>query len=125
MKNIFKYIWQLPQNIVGWIYYRYLLEKGKLMNIGSYNEVIIYTKDTPGGVSLGKYVFISPRASENTLKHEYGHTRQSLMLGPLYLVVIGLPSLMWALLHRRIAPRKSYYWFYTEHLADKLGKVKR
>lgn len=47
------------------------------------------------------------------------------LLGLLYLLVIGLPSLLWAWLHRYIAPDKSYYWFYTERWADLLGRVKR
>lgn len=43
----------------------------------------------------------------------------------LYLIVIGLPSLLWAWLGDSIAPGKSYYWFYTERWADRLGGVKR
>lgn len=30
--------------------------------------------------------------SNQLLVHEYGHTIQSLMLGPLYLAIIGIPS---------------------------------
>ena len=75
-------------------------------------------------MTLGNYIFISPRATENTIKHEYGHTRQSLYLGPLYLIIIGIPSILWAMTHRTIAPDKSYKWFYTEAWADKLGDVK-
>ena len=34
--------------------------------------------------------------------------------------MIGIPSILWAGLHNIIAPNKSYYWFYTESLANKL-----
>lgn len=39
--------------------------------------------------SCGEYVFCSTAS----LEHELGHTRQSRMLGPLYLIVVGLPSI--------------------------------
>lgn len=54
--------------------------------------------------------------------HEWGHTRQSLYLGPLYLLIIGLPSIIWAMIHTPNS-KKSYYFFYTERWADKLGGI--
>ena len=61
------------------------------------------------------------------IMHEYGHTLQSKMLGPLYLIVIGLPSLIWAWLYGPVIPwsKNGYYVFYTEKWAEKLGEVKR
>ena len=60
------------------------------------------------------------------LVHEYGHTIQSLMLGPLYLVVIGLPSALWlntpSFVRKRRQGRTSYYAFYTERWANRLGE---
>ena len=51
------------------------------------------------GVSLGKFIFVPKSAgkdpSEFLLNHEYGHTIQSLILGPLYLPLIGAPSFAW------------------------------
>lgn len=35
-------------------------------------------------MSLGKHIIVSQWAKENTIKHEYGHCRQSKMLGWLY-----------------------------------------
>ena len=55
-------------------------------------------------------------------EHEWGHTRWSLYLGPLYLLIIGLPSIIWAMIHTPYSKR-SYYWFYTERLADRSGGV--
>ena len=81
------------------------------------------------GLSLGLFIFLPEGASDLLLAHEYGHTRQSLLLGPLYLPLIGLPSLLWAglpVLERRRARRKiSYYAFYTERWADRWGGVVR
>ena len=56
------------------------------------------------------------------LSHEYGHCLQSVMLGPLYLVVVGLPSFVWAnVIYHRIEGVK-YTWFYTESWANYLGE---
>ena len=76
-------------------------------------------------MTLGDRIFISRCYHGEYLNmiiaHESGHVKQSLYLGPLYLFVIGIPSILWAWLHKSIAPRKSYYWFYTEAWANKLG----
>lgn len=63
-----------------------------------------------------------------TLKHEYGHQKQSQMLGWLYLFVIGIPSIVWAGTHQCFwKSLKKHnipcYWFYTEKWANKLGGV--
>lgn len=124
IKSVLKYIWQLPQNIIALIYLSYLIVENQIPAITKYKEIKVYTKYSSGSVTLGNYIFISSKATENTIKHEYGHTRQSLYLGPLYLIIIGIPSILWAMIHKTIAPDKLYSWFYTEAWADKLGNVK-
>jgi hypothetical protein len=59
------------------------------------------------------------------IKHEYGHTKQSHMLGPFYLIVIGAPSFFWAWLGDKYRQKHdvSYYDFYTESWANKLGEA--
>ena len=61
------------------------------------------------------------------IKHEYGHTMQSRKLGPLYLLVIGLPSIIWAGCFEGYRKKHGvdYDDFYTEAWANKLGRVKR
>lgn len=124
IKSVLKYIWQLPQNIIALIYLSYLIVENQIPAITKYKEIKVYTKYSSGSVTFGNYIFISSKATENTIKHEYGHTRQSLYLGPLYLIIIGIPSILWAMIHKTIAPDKLYSWFYTEAWADKLGNVK-
>jgi uncharacterized protein YybS (DUF2232 family) len=124
IKSVLKYIWQLPQNIIALIYLSYLIVENQIPAITKYKEIKVYTKYSSGSVTLGNYIFISSKATENTIKHEYGHTRQSLYLGPLYIIIIGIPSILWAMIHKTIAPDKLYSWFYTEAWADKLGNVK-
>ena len=49
---------------------------------------------------------------------------QSRMLGWLYLFVIGIPSILWAAWWNE-GQNRSYYSFYTERWADRLGGVER
>lgn len=82
-------------------------------------------------LSLGMFVFVSARTPDEEtarrwLIHEYGHTVQSLLLGPAYLLVIGLPSLAWAnapaLVRRRAEKKIPYSAFFTERWANRLGE---
>ena len=85
-------------------------------------------------MGLGMFIFVGRDAvfgpdGENIIKrilyHEYGHTIQSAILGPLYLPVIAIPSLIWAnspgLSRYRVRSGRSYYSFYPERWADQLG----
>lgn len=122
MKNILMYIWQLPQHIVGLILLLFI--KGEVKH--KFDGINYYFYDPfPGGISLGNYIITGNNWSE-TIKHEYGHTIQSRMLGPLYLFVIGIPSLIWASYFKNTTKytSKQYYKFYSEKWANKLGKVK-
>lgn len=118
MKKFLRYIWQLPQNLVGLVV---VLLTGARLNLDGY-----YYWRFHSGLSLGHYIFINREASIETIKHEEGHQRQSARLGWLYLLVIGIPSLIWACLKRIGAFKKvSYYSFYTERWADELACVRR
>lgn len=124
--SILAYVWQIPQNIVG-IALRLFYKQNHVLYYK--DKTIRVCKSFPGGISLGNTVIVKRypynTATWNTVKHEWGHTRQSLYLGPLYLIIIGLPSLVWAQLHGTVIKNKDYYSFWTERWADKLGNVKR
>lgn len=75
------------------------------------------------GVSLGNFIIVARGSESNTIRHEWGHQRQSLYLGWLYLVVIGLPSVIGNLLNRVI--KFDYYRQPWERWADELGGVER
>lgn len=122
--EILKFFWQLPQTIVAIIYFLYLRYKDEILDTCTFQGAVVFIKkESYGSVTLGNHIFLSPRATDTTVRHEWGHTRQSLILGPLYLIVIGIPSIIWAVTHRTIAPNKPYDWFYTEAWANKLGGI--
>lgn len=82
-----------------------------------------------GGISLGMFIFIGTPLLENGepgayLTHEYGHTLQSLLLGPLYLFVVGIPSALWAKNYTRkmMDAGVSYFSVFPENWANRLGE---
>lgn len=126
IRNLILFIWQLPQHIVALIYFGYLVMMCKDLGIDSrYKQAIVIPCVMIGAVTLGNYVFVGLNSEyRKTVKHELGHTIQSKILGPLYLIVIGIPSITYCGL-RRIFPslrKKNYYDFYTEKWANNLSE---
>ena len=121
MKRILLWVWCFPQMLVGFIVKHITKAERK----GNYYNFSIKC----GSVSLGEYIFLCPSHwhSRTTLRHEYGHTIQSRILGWLYLPVIAIPSIIWAGCFEwyRKKYNVSYYSFYTEKWADKLAGIKR
>ena len=74
-----------------------------------------------GCVSLGMFIFVgthkdkSRERAREIASHEYGHTLQSLLLGPLYLIAVGRHRQEYA------ARGISYYSRYPEKQATALG----
>ncbi len=108
-------IWQLPQFIVSLVMMPFI-GKLKIVRNGHYNICFI-AKDMLGGISLGPFSFISPTMAQDLyIAHEFdGHSVDSKIWGPLYLLVVGIPSLM----NAAFGFTKCYYDFYTERWANK------
>lgn len=117
--------WGLLQNAAGLIVFILFLLTCHKKERYWYNGAFICHLPNPfGSISLGCFIFVA-NISDNLIMHEYGHTIQSLILGPLYILVIGIPSFIWASCFRKYRLKKkiSYYSMYTEKWANKLGKV--
>lgn len=133
MKDMLLYLWQLPQNLLGLVLcFIYKMESGLWYK----DRFVRFNKRFPSGISLGNYIILQTypfsKPGWNDVKHEYGHTIQSRYLGPFYLIVIGLPSLLgniWdRLFHNGWKWQDRDRWYYSqpwEKWADKLGKVNR
>lgn len=104
-----------------------------------YHGAVVTEWRPRSSVSLGLFVFCSDDphfaepnglsredAASRLLVHEYGHTIQSLVLGPLYLFIIGIPSVTWAFLpvFRKMRREKGipYSRAYCEASANRLGE---
>ncbi len=128
--------WGILQTFIGFINF--------LMNIDAphfwYHGAVITKWKNKSSVSLGMFVFVTDEPffceklpeysreelSSRLLVHEYGHTIQSLIFGPFYLFLIGIPSTLWGFLpslnKKRQEQQISYFSFFTEDLANKLGE---
>lgn len=126
--NVILWVWQLPQNLAGFILSRFA-RKAELFGVRVY-----YMPLFSSAVSLGDYILFDSVFRKlgsclymlESVNHESGHSKQSKILGPLYLPFVGLPSLM-VNIYARIAD-KDNRWYYKqpwEAWADKLGGVKR
>lgn len=116
------WLWQFPQNYIAFLIYGclgYLCYYG-----GKYNgKNLIITEYILSNFSLGDYIFALPNSTDESLKHELGHSYQSQLLGWLYIPVIAIPSVLHNLVHYiayKLGKEWDYYSFYTEKWADKL-----
>ena len=122
--------WGIFQTIGGFfVFLRYI----KCKHFIYHGAIFTEWKNPDASMSLGLFVFVSETLSqkeegyrEQVIVHEYGHTIQSLILGPLYLIIIGIPSSFWAMTPMMINYRKknriSYFSFFCERWANYLGE---
>lgn len=106
-----RFTWEFPQTFVGWLFtfLRALVGKTELVKtFGGITYAIGPSKDYGKGVSLGTFIDVWATdwmreeregriTDSHLLRHEFGHTFDSQRFGPIYLLVIGLPSLVSAL----------------------------
>lgn len=144
--TVIQWIWGLPQTLIGAVIYIAHLNRPHFGFCGAC--VTLWEKEN--SLSLGKFIFLSEDSYKQKsnfselnkkregkqsieikdagfmLLHEYGHCIQSLVLGPLYLIIIGLPSTVWcnlpAFQKRRKKKDISYYDFLPEKNANNLSR---
>ncbi len=127
---LIQWTWALPVNIVGGVAYFICTKilKYRHQKFGYAN--IVYMPWNAGGLSMGLFIFMKDRGEEpnpwsyNTRIHEYGHTWQCLLLGPLYYIIIALPSVIWCNLFDGYRKKNniSYYKLYCESWANCWGQ---
>lgn len=130
-----QWTWGLPQTLAGaGLYLRHRKDPHF-----DYNGAKVTAWDRDSGVSLGKFIFVpaekrrqsgsgdrkNVKVNSFLLEHEYGHTIQSLLLGPAYLFLVGIPSFAWNRLpffdRKRKKTGKSYYSAVFERTASEFG----
>ena len=133
--TILQCTWGLVQTLVGLIVFLFNIRRRHYY----YHGAIVTVWSSLSSVSLGLFLFVSGAKKQirlgadklndvpdsETVVHEYGHTIQSLFFGPAYLLIIGLPSLIWANLPYFVKKRRSgtpYSAFWTEKSANILGE---
>lgn len=136
MKGFFMWLlaftWELPQTLIALLFMLFFRTqrldcKERVRRIHSDGYLTCF--------SLGEFQFYARRELtspfwDETQRHETGHSVQSRIFGPLYLILIAVPSVIWNGLSRM--GNRAGIWFYRhyydtpwEHGADVLGKVRR
>lgn len=130
--HLVQWTWGIAQNLAGAALLPFLRGKRYRYHGALVTEYsrLSFTQNR-SGFSLGEFIYIPEAWSkydrEHFVVHEYGHTVQSLMFGPLYLPVVGLPSVIWAHRYdRRLSAYRSRGISYTDRFpesgADRLGE---
>lgn len=148
------FFWQIPQHLAALILFLFFKITNKPIKYNSDHLVLKQELklpefsygfyDVPGfksAVCLGEFIFIDTKfliePSTNipyiTFLHEHGHRIQSRILGPFYLLIVGIPSALRNLysryLFRKGVPvsliKRWYYSQFPENWADKLMNIKR
>jgi uncharacterized membrane protein len=134
--KILLYLWQFPQHLLGLLLtaatHAEKKETGGIAWMQFDKNRNRFTRLISGG-SFGVYIIL-PYEDLTTIRHERGHSVQSMRFGPLYLIVVGIYSAvfcnLWDILfHKSWSGYDRHYWYYmtrwTEKRADKLGGVDR
>ena len=132
LKFIWEYIilsiWQLPQLILGFFVWLFASTKRVYRTTNSCK--FYFMNNGRWGVSLSHFIILCPLHNNYVLLHEAGHKKQSKILGPLYLLLIGLPSGSFNLIdrffHKKWTNAKRKYWYYHlpwEYGANKLSGI--
>jgi hypothetical protein len=98
-----------------WLYFK-LSRDVEVIVKNKYSKVY-RSKYMTGGISLGCFAFVDSYYStrKEVIMHEQGHMWDSKVMGPLYLFIVGLPSL----LNAAFGFTKCYYDFFCEAWANK------
>ena len=127
--TIIQFTWGLPQNLAGLMVFLFLFLINPKRKIEYFHGAVVSYWKFGSSMTLGMFIFYGHWVHEENyakaiLIHEYGHTIQSLMLGPLFSPVVGFPS-MWAHIpifeKWRGEGRYSYFDLYCEKWANYEG----
>lgn len=125
--RLWQWTWGFPQSLLGLIFRLVYIKCPRT----EYHGAVVTHWPKGGSMGVGMYLFLGTNGDEarraQVLVHEFGHSVQSLILGPLFLPVMGIPSFLWANLPpcRKLRKEKgvSYYTFYPERNANWLGEL--
>ena len=119
---LWQWTWGLPQTLIGVITYIICRKRPH----DRYRGTVVTYWNQRGSMGVGMFLFLGCDDPEVRV-HEYGHAVQSMILGPLFLPVMGLPSMLWCNLPvcQRFRKEKgvSYYAFYPEKNANFFGRL--
>jgi len=99
---ISRWTWELPQTVLGKTISHVRNMTGNVDDVSYYGGATLVNKNDPSseewGFTLGPYINSNMMKADPyrdpVFRHEFGHTLQSRLVGPLYLTSVALPSLV-------------------------------
>jgi hypothetical protein len=99
---ISRFTWELPQTTLGWSISSGRNIAGDVDNVDYYGGATLVNKNDNSrekwGFTLGPYInsknMVADPYTDDMFRHEYGHTLQSQLVGPLYLTHVAIQSLI-------------------------------
>lgn len=140
IRNVLLYIWGCVwgciQTVLGLVVYLAACLFNRSWGYSPEWGVFIFRRFFGSGVCLGEWIILEgdpSRVDQESVRHECGHRVQSRILGPLYLLVVGVPSLARNVYGRLVLSKtmtviERQLWYYSgfpERWADRLGGVTR
>ena len=125
--------WGILQTLVGFVVFMINICRKHYL----YHGAIVTEWKLGSSLSMGLFLFVASesgacgncskeKVDTRLVVHEYGHSVQSLILGPMYMFAMAIPSMLWAGLpcFEKLRRRKKikYHWLYTERWANHLGE---
>lgn len=105
------FTWGIILTLIGYLLVIILLPFGRVKKF-NYCLYFEFKKKTGWGFSLGTTFFVTNGASTRMLNHEYGHTVQNSLFGPLQIFLVAIPSVT-----------RFWYWYLKYHLKNIKPKV--
>ncbi len=130
---LIQFTWGLGQTAIGFLFFLIHITKKHQF----YRCAIETQWDNPNaGLSLGPFIFVPKQEGEyqdQVRVHEYGHTFQSLILGPFYAIVgilsVGWGSIIFPILrgtekYKDIPYTKNFVEYQASWIGEKITKEK-
>ena len=94
-----RFTWELPQTLVGLSFVLFLNWTDRIKEVIQLNGTVsLKLSGVFGGMSLSPFIICDEQfkkePSNHLFQHEFGHVIQSRIWGPLYILVIGIPSVI-------------------------------
>lgn len=90
---LLSFTWGFPMTIVGLVVAIVLIIMGHKPTT-LHHRMHFKVGKRWGGVSLGTVIITDQNPTNHTLKHELGHTVQNVWFGPLFPLLVGVPSVI-------------------------------
>lgn len=120
-----QFTWGLPLTLAGGILALLLIARGVKPQKFAY-AIYFACGEHWGGLNLGGFFFVQKDADTSIKSHEYGHSLQNLLLGPLTPFLVTIPSALRYHYRRwkraKGHPLPPYDQFWCEGWATKWGK---